>query len=83
MLKPWRKEKQTLSKRMAYKMANYKSSPTFEMDKKDFESYREQVMLSIKAERMALMSNGKVLIWIDEELKRFKNKKPKVLKVNP
>ena len=53
-------------------MATYKSSPSFIMDEKDFRSYREQVMLSIKAERMALMSNGKILLWIDEELAKFK-----------
>ena len=67
MLKHILKEKWTHSK----KMATYKSAPTFTMDKSDFESYREQVMKSIKAERMALMSDGRILLWIDEELDRF------------
>ena len=53
-------------------MATYKSAPTFTMDKKDFESYKKQVMLSIKTNRMALMSDGKVMLWIEEELAKFK-----------
>ena len=52
-------------------MVTYKSAPTFTMDKNDFDSYRKQVMLSIKTNRMALMSDGRILIWIDEELARF------------
>jgi len=63
-------------------MATYRSSPTFTMDKEDFESYRKQVMLSIKTQRMALMSDGRILAWIDEELAKFKPKeKPKEEKV--
>lgn len=58
-------------------MATYKSAPTFTMDKKDFESYRKQIMLSIKTNRMALMSDGKILLWIDEELARFKPEEKK------
>lgn len=78
MLKLWKEEKSIRSK----KMATYKSAPTFHMDRKDFESYRTQVMLSIKTNRMALMSDGRVLLWIDEELaklpeeKEDKKKKP-------
>ena len=50
------------------------------MDKKDFEEYRKQIMTSIKVNRMALMSDGRILLWIDEELARFKkeDKKDKV-----
>ena len=61
-------------------MALYKSAPTFTMDKKDFEEYRKQIMTSIKVNRMALMSDGRILLWIDEELARFKkeDKKDKV-----
>ena len=58
-------------------MATYRSAPTFTMDKKDFESYRVQVMLSIKTNRMALMSDGRVLLWIDEELAKFKKEEKK------
>ena len=56
-------------------MAVYRSSPTFEMTKEDFKSYRVEVMKGIKTERMALMANGRILLWIDEELKRFEPKK--------
>ena len=52
-------------------MATYKSAPTFTMDKADFVNYRKQVMSSIKIARMALMSDGRILLWIDEELARF------------
>ena len=52
-------------------MAVYKSAPTFTMDKADFDNYRKQVMLSIKTNRMALMSDGRILLWIDEELAKF------------
>ena len=58
-------------------MALYRSAPTFTMDEKDFKSYREQIMLSIKTNRMSLMSDGRVLLWIDEELARFKKEEKK------
>jgi len=63
-------------------MAVYKSAPTFTMDKKDFESYRKLIMQSIKTARMALMSDGRILLWIDEELAKFKKQEEKELK-NP
>ena len=60
-------------------MSTYKSAPTFTMDKKDFEKYRVQVMNSIKINRMSLMSDGAILLWIDEELLKFrKEEKGKV-----
>ena len=52
-------------------MATYKTAPSFTMDKKDFESYRAEIMKAVKIERMGLMSNGKILAWIDEELAKF------------
>ena len=58
-------------------MALYRSAPTFTMDEKDFKSYREQIMLSIKTNRMSLMSDGRILIWVDEELARFKKEEKK------
>lgn len=56
----------------------YKVSATFEFTLDDWESYRERVMVSIKTERMALMSNGKTLIWVDEQIAKLKPKKEKV-----
>lgn len=58
-------------------MAIYKTAPTFEMDKESFESYRDHVMTNIKNDRMNLMANGKVLLWIDEELAKFPEEKEK------
>ena len=62
-------------------MALYKSAPTFTMDKNDFEEYRLTLMDAIKRDRMMLMANGKILVWVDEELLKFpkeekKKKKP-------
>jgi|TARA_R100000501_G_C2628714_1_gene123030 hypothetical protein len=56
----------------------FKTAATFEFTREDWESYRETIMQSIKAERMALMSNGKVLSWVDEELAKLPEEKEKV-----
>jgi len=55
----------------------YRVNPTFTMSKKDFESYRKQVMRSIKTNRMALMSDGNLLKWIDEQIKQFSDTEKK------
>jgi len=56
-------------------MATYKSAPTFTLDKEYFEEARVITLDLIMKGRFNLMSNGKVLAWIDEELARFKPKK--------
>ena len=53
----------------------YKTSATFTMTKEDFISYRGEVMRAIKTHRMALMSDGNNLIWIDEQIKKFPEEK--------
>ena len=63
-------------------MAIYKSAPTFSMDKEDFKTYRKQVMSNIKQNRMALMSDGRILTWIDEELVKFKDTESKKKPLN-
>ena len=55
-------------------MATFKSAPTFTMDEEDFKSYRKEILRGIKTERMALMANGRILLWVDEELAKFKPK---------
>jgi len=49
----------------------YKLTPTFTMEKKDLESYRAQVFQTIKVARMSLMSDGRVIEWLDEEIAKF------------
>lgn len=55
----------------------FKTSATFTFTVEDWQSYKETIMQSIKAERMALMSNGKVLQWVDEELAKLEPKEDK------
>ena len=53
-------------------MATYKSAPTFTLDKEYFEDARAITLDLIMKGRFNLMSNGRVLVWIEEELKKFK-----------
>ncbi len=57
------------------KMATYKSAPTFTLDQEYFEEARVITLDLIMKGRFNLMSNGRVLNWIDEELAKFKPKK--------
>ena len=56
-------------------MALYKSAPTFTLDKQYFEDAKVITLDLIMKGRFNLMSNGRVLLWIDEELEKFKPKK--------
>ena len=56
----------------------FKTAATFIFTGQDWLNYRTQVMMAIKAERMALMSNGNTLKWIDEQIAKLpKEEKPK------
>ena len=64
-------------------MATYKSAPTFSLDKEYFEEARVITLDLIMKGRFNLMSNGRTLLWIDEELAKFpkedkKEEKPKI-----
>ena len=52
-------------------MATYKSAPTFSLDKEYFEEARVITLDLIMKGRFNLMSNGRTLAWIDEELAKF------------
>ena len=58
-------------------MATYKSAPTFSLDKEYFEEARTITLDLIMKGRFNLMSNGKTLVWIDEELAKFKDEDKK------
>lgn len=53
-------------------MATYKSAPTFTLDKEYFEEARVITLDLIMKGRFNLMSNGRTLEWIDQELSKFK-----------
>ena len=57
----------------------YKSTATFTIPKEELQSYRNEVMKTIRIARMTLMSDGRVLQWLDEELAKFpkEEEKPK------
>ena len=54
-------------------MATYKSAPTFSLGKEYFEEARVITLDLIMKGRFNLMSNGRTLSWIDEELAKFKD----------
>ncbi len=45
------------------------------MNKKDFESYKNQVLISIKTNKMALMSDGILLKWLEKTISEFPEEK--------
>lgn len=55
----------------------YKVTPTFTMTLEDLESYRDVVMHGIKVNRMALMSDGQTVLWLDGEIAIAKAKEDK------
>ena len=61
-------------------MATYKTAPTFTLDEKKLKEFRELLMDQIMYNRFVLMRDGRTIVWIDEELARFK-KEPKKDKV--
>ncbi len=65
MLRQWNEEKPILSRKM-------------DLSKSDFESYIEQLKLSIKSTEMALKANKVILVWAKEELKKFPEPKKKI-----
>ena len=48
----------------------------FSYTKEELEQYRLEVMRHIKADRMNLMANGRIMLWVDEELAKFDKGKP-------
>ena len=52
-------------------MDSYKTAPTFTLDKDTLVEYREVLMKQIMYNRFVLMRDGRTIVWIDEELKKF------------
>ena len=60
-------------------MATYKTAPTFTLNEDTLVEYRELLMKQIMYNRFVLMRDGRTIVWIDEELDKFKpTKKEKV-----
>lgn len=49
----------------------YKVTPTFEIPQEELQTYRDEVMQTIRLYRMTLMSHGEIIKWLDKELAKF------------